>query len=211
MLLLPQELCLQLYHTTSFHESSHQLHLPTGKSEATWAMALVTGLMVASFASLPIGSSLGLKKSRSRWKWELGLEFKEAPLPSYPSPLPVLGKVCSELTVASVPAITIWAPSLTAGWSTGWCILVTSVEKHWGWSLGCGVWQWKCQGTVPCTAGFLLLLFLTGGQLLYDVVLVSAILWCESVICIHICPLPLEPPCHLTHPSRLSQSTAVGM
>ena len=45
-------------------------------------------------------------------------------------------------------------------------------------------------------------LFLIGGELLYNVVLVSAVQQCESAISIHISP-PSYPP---THTSRLSQS-----
>ena len=52
-------------------------------------------------------------------------------------------------------------------------------------------------------------LFLIGGQLLYNVVVVSAIHWHESAIGIHTSPplwmsLPTPTP---SHPSRLSQST----
>ena len=51
-----------------------------------------------------------------------------------------------------------------------------------------------------CLGGFILFfiiyLFLIGGQLLYNIVLVSAIHQHESAIGIHI-PLSLEPPSHL--------------
>ena len=43
---------------------------------------------------------------------------------------------------------------------------------------------------------FIIYLFLIGGQLLYNIVLVSAIHQHESAIGIHI-PLSLEPPSHL--------------
>ena len=44
------------------------------------------------------------------------------------------------------------------------------------------------------------ILFLIGGKLLYNVVLVSAIQQCESVMIMYIFSLPLEPP----SPSPLS-------
>ena len=43
---------------------------------------------------------------------------------------------------------------------------------------------------------FIIYLFLIGGQLLYNIVLVSAIHQHESAIGIHM-PLSLEPPSHL--------------
>ena len=46
--------------------------------------------------------------------------------------------------------------------------------------------------------------FLIGGKLLYNVVLVSAIQQCESVIIMYIFSLPLEPP------SPPSLSTPLG-
>ena len=45
-------------------------------------------------------------------------------------------------------------------------------------------------------------LFLIGGQLLYNVVSISAIQEHESAISIHI-PLPLRPPSHPSHPTPL--------
>ena len=59
-----------------------------------------------------------------------------------------------------------------------------------------------------CTFTFLLI-FLIGGSLLYNIVLVSAIHHQESAICIHM-SLPFRtslPPPTSSHLSRLSQST----
>ena len=47
--------------------------------------------------------------------------------------------------------------------------------------------------------------FITGISLLYNVVLVSAVEQSESAVCVHICPLPLEPPSQpRLHPTPLS-------
>ena len=52
---------------------------------------------------------------------------------------------------------------------------------------------------------FLIYLFLNEEYLLYNTVLVSAKHQHESAICIHICPLPLEPPSNLPpHPTPLA-------
>ena len=48
-----------------------------------------------------------------------------------------------------------------------------------------------------------------GAQLLYNVVLVSAVQWSESAE-VYIYPLPPEPPSSPSHPSRSSQSTELS-
>ena len=63
------------------------------------------------------------------------------------------------------------------------------------WSL-CIVWvQNLPQLCMHAVVFIFLIYFLIGGKLLYNVVLVSAIQQCESVIIIYIHSLPFEPPC----------------
>ena len=51
------------------------------------------------------------------------------------------------------------------------------------------VWVCQCVLAMPFNFQYFLIFFLTGVQLLYNVVLVSVVQQSQSAICIHICPL----------------------